>query len=481
MDFFYISVSAFSAFAVSQNSLSLPDGAELLVGDIRSTFSCPDRYGYFADIDTDCRVFHVCNPVAHPNGLSEMQHFSFVCGNQTIFDQLSLSCAYPEDAIPCKTARSFFYLNERVGQEEVDIHNENDIAQAAPHVPRYLGKWGAPVNGRRPTAVTALATPQPSAVRNKVARHVDRLTKAKPKNNSHEVFLAPNSVSPIHKKPTFHKNKLTQVAQTFKVDGTPQGSTSPLPVQNAVLTLPTPRPISHPPKHRVAPPPQLAPIFIKETPIRNTVAADQHPAVVITVPPPNSTSDLQSTFFVNTLRATRRAPQELLRTSLAPPSTEAPDSPATFRFGITTADSPTTTTNRFFQTTRNSRINVSGATGSTVTETLDVTGSSDNFTPTADTVGSVTKSDSGATLFMRDNTSRDKTDSSTFVGTSTEATDSSRPQTTPLASTTESKSDALQTILSVGPRAEGATKPAGRRLRRKRVKTLSTETTPATN
>ncbi|XP_003747791.1 uncharacterized protein LOC100903811 [Galendromus occidentalis] len=126
---------------VGQKALSLPDGAELLIGNLYTSFRCPNQYGYFADAEMDCKVFHVCNPVAHPNGLQEVQQFSFLCGNQTIFDQLSLSCAYPEDAIPCQTARTFFYLNGRLGQATVDIHNEADIASAAPYVRRSVGEF----------------------------------------------------------------------------------------------------------------------------------------------------------------------------------------------------------------------------------------------------------------------------------------------------------------------------------------------------
>lgn len=51
--------------------LQLPAGAELVLGDyVQTTFSCEDaehqRYGYYADVDNNCQVFHVCNPVQLP-------------------------------------------------------------------------------------------------------------------------------------------------------------------------------------------------------------------------------------------------------------------------------------------------------------------------------------------------------------------------------------------------------------------------------
>lgn len=46
----------------------LPDGAELIVGPIKTTFKCPEKYGYWADVDNDCKIFHICHPVDYPDG-----------------------------------------------------------------------------------------------------------------------------------------------------------------------------------------------------------------------------------------------------------------------------------------------------------------------------------------------------------------------------------------------------------------------------
>ena len=49
--------------------LNLPSGASRLLGSISSSFNCVDRpYGYYADQDNNCRVFHVCNPSLFSNG-----------------------------------------------------------------------------------------------------------------------------------------------------------------------------------------------------------------------------------------------------------------------------------------------------------------------------------------------------------------------------------------------------------------------------
>jgi len=96
----------------------LPGGAELVLGTIRSTFNCHQRiYGYYADVDNDCRVFHVCVPQVLADGTQETAMFSFFCGNQTVFDQEHLVCTYPEDAAPCSEAHFYYMINENFGQK----------------------------------------------------------------------------------------------------------------------------------------------------------------------------------------------------------------------------------------------------------------------------------------------------------------------------------------------------------------------------
>ena len=53
-------------------------GVEDVVGEVRSTFSCPPQLGYFADVDNDCKVFHVCHPVELPNGENSNESSPFI-------------------------------------------------------------------------------------------------------------------------------------------------------------------------------------------------------------------------------------------------------------------------------------------------------------------------------------------------------------------------------------------------------------------
>ncbi|XP_077553797.1 uncharacterized protein LOC144168726 [Haemaphysalis longicornis] len=114
-----------------REAYDLPDGAELVVGSIKTTFQCPEKNGYFADVDNNCLIFHVCNVVTHADGHTEVQQFSFFCGNQTMFNQLSLTCAFPEEAVPCQNAPDFYYVNDNIGIPDALFLTDADVEKAA--------------------------------------------------------------------------------------------------------------------------------------------------------------------------------------------------------------------------------------------------------------------------------------------------------------------------------------------------------------
>ncbi|XP_068201756.1 U-scoloptoxin(01)-Cw1a-like [Palaemon carinicauda] len=107
-------ILALVSVATARMAYQLPaDFETILSAPLQTTFSCDNLpYGYYADTDNDCQVFHVCLPIADEIGaLVETAHFTFVCGNQTIFSQESLTCASPEDAFPCSEARTLYELS----------------------------------------------------------------------------------------------------------------------------------------------------------------------------------------------------------------------------------------------------------------------------------------------------------------------------------------------------------------------------------
>merc|ERR1712001_491846 len=86
--------------------------ADLLDAPYDDGFNCDQQdagYGYYADVNNGCKVFHICNPVYDNDGVVErMDKYSFVCGEGTQFDQQTLTCNYPEDAFPCEESPSLY-------------------------------------------------------------------------------------------------------------------------------------------------------------------------------------------------------------------------------------------------------------------------------------------------------------------------------------------------------------------------------------
>lgn len=70
--------------------MTLPSNATSIRSDITDNFSCSGRsYGYYADIENDCQIFHVCLPVTYPDGREQRFRWSFICPEETAFDQVN--------------------------------------------------------------------------------------------------------------------------------------------------------------------------------------------------------------------------------------------------------------------------------------------------------------------------------------------------------------------------------------------------------
>lgn len=80
------------------------------------SFHCIGRpYGYYADPNNDCKVFHVCQPIIDAKArLIETAHFSFLCPLGTIFSQDSRTCTKSEFAFPCEQATSLYDVSHEL-------------------------------------------------------------------------------------------------------------------------------------------------------------------------------------------------------------------------------------------------------------------------------------------------------------------------------------------------------------------------------
>ncbi|KAG7155092.1 U-scoloptoxin(01)-Er1a-like [Homarus americanus] len=102
-------------------SLELPSNASLTIGPIQTGFDCSDLpYGYYADEANNCAIFHVCLPYID-HGVYVSRHFSFMCGQGTVFDQERLICDFPETALPCSQVAAFRNTNEYFGRADINF------------------------------------------------------------------------------------------------------------------------------------------------------------------------------------------------------------------------------------------------------------------------------------------------------------------------------------------------------------------------
>uniref|UniRef100_A0A2A4J555 Chitin-binding type-2 domain-containing protein n=1 Tax=Heliothis virescens TaxID=7102 RepID=A0A2A4J555_HELVI len=100
------------------DTLNLPANASTIRENITDTFSCENRtYGYYADVDNECQVFHVCLPSQTPSGRNVTYRWSFICPSETVFNQEALTCTRVADSIDCKDSPDFYHLNMEIGKE----------------------------------------------------------------------------------------------------------------------------------------------------------------------------------------------------------------------------------------------------------------------------------------------------------------------------------------------------------------------------
>ncbi|XP_050028630.2 uncharacterized protein [Dermacentor andersoni] len=96
-------------------------------GGAETGFSCEGRiFGYYGD-PGNCSLFHYCEPFADPENNQFVLHAAYLCPNDTVFNQLSLTCAYAHEALPCRRAPEYYYINSHV----VPADSSQDSAQGS--------------------------------------------------------------------------------------------------------------------------------------------------------------------------------------------------------------------------------------------------------------------------------------------------------------------------------------------------------------
>ncbi|KAM8710284.1 hypothetical protein ACLKA7_016989 [Drosophila subpalustris] len=161
-------------------TLTLPSNATSIRADITDSFSCANKsYGYYADVENDCQIFHVCLPVTYADGKENTFRWSFICPEETIFSQESFTCMRREDmSIDCEDSYRYYELNGNFGlpaeEEKQPAAAENEQLEEQKPQPEESEQPAA----AEPVAVAA-AAPEPAQ---EPAKPV-KVQKPKPKPN----------------------------------------------------------------------------------------------------------------------------------------------------------------------------------------------------------------------------------------------------------------------------------------------------------
>ena len=109
--FLCITIALLSSYSMAAPQFDLPAGADSILAEpLNTDFNCVDRpYGYYADVDNNCQLFHICLPIEDAEGnVIDTNQWTFLCSNGTVFDQQTLSCNYETDAFPCEESEQLY-------------------------------------------------------------------------------------------------------------------------------------------------------------------------------------------------------------------------------------------------------------------------------------------------------------------------------------------------------------------------------------
>ncbi|XP_014095244.3 calphotin [Bactrocera oleae] len=191
------------------STLTLPSNATSIRADITDSFSCDDKvYGYYADVENDCQIFHVCLPVTYADGKENTFRWSFICPEETVFSQESFTCMRREDiAFSCEDSVNYYELNRNFGNTEeqnvnsINVQANEEQAEAQPAEP------AEPVEQEVEQAVAqqaAVPAPKPAKPVKPVKVQKHNRRKPQPKPQRDQAVYPTNklpSIMPLRKMP----------------------------------------------------------------------------------------------------------------------------------------------------------------------------------------------------------------------------------------------------------------------------------------
>lgn len=108
-----------------------------------TSFKCSDHQypGYYADVEAQCQVFHICQP--------DGRHNAFLCPNGTIFSQRHFVCVWWYE-VDCAESAQYFDLNADLYKESPNKHSNGNVSPAFESDDMNGGGYSPAPGGGRP-------------------------------------------------------------------------------------------------------------------------------------------------------------------------------------------------------------------------------------------------------------------------------------------------------------------------------------------
>lgn len=112
--------SSTSSTGEAEISSSSPPGSQTYLNQVSSSFTCFNKsVGYYGDVEHDCKIYHFCL-LGDYNGETVYQRISYLCLNQTMFDQQALDCVEKSNmSAPCTESPNFYDQSNKILRDAI--------------------------------------------------------------------------------------------------------------------------------------------------------------------------------------------------------------------------------------------------------------------------------------------------------------------------------------------------------------------------
>lgn len=133
-----------------------------------TSFTCFSRaVGYYADVDSACKVYHFCM-LGDYNGQEVYQRISYLCLNDTVFDQQALDCVDSAKMMaPCADSPRHYDESNTILRKAMigKPSTEGEKMEHAKAAPEGTSAASTAGSSSSPDASTTTATPEETSTK----------------------------------------------------------------------------------------------------------------------------------------------------------------------------------------------------------------------------------------------------------------------------------------------------------------------------